>query len=580
MNFSDFMDGYILLDPGVELASEDGPRERQARERTSRAFLLLNHTWQSAMVAPGAADLMTLIDLMRDPILVAKLLDEIGDTELAERLVGSLEQRGYLYILESGTASLEAARRGWWARASRWLRGELCADLTAEADADALTAAARAAARPPNLVLEARSLAECAGTWSHLREERRAGRFPFHTLRISAGGGAGSDRVAEALFELGAIVEIEGSPDRALPGWIAELIQAAVPVFAAVPFDAGHLDRVYADWARRHRLAGLRLHGWADALEAGALEPPRLREAAERLEDEIGWLELDRLPTDAVVFGEELPAAEPGTERSEGPLAARYRRLHLVSRARAIRAEEGLQVWAQMPSAEDLWVPSDADYVPRHPAELGLAPGVRVADIAAGFGRVARRIAPLIAPGGGIVCVEKASISVDRARRFAAEGGFSSIVVVQGLAQRLPLATGSFDLAIMEWAGHVMRTLAAEAVAEMTRVVRVGGRVVVTHRLVQLILNDLTRVESHVPDVFAHFQEAFARDDLTIEAKRFWGCQDHLSNQPTSWFEERFLPRVLAPAGEPRYGVFDDTADIYLTMIARKRSISDPATGS
>jgi len=577
IRLTDCMGGYLLLEPEVELLSESGGRESSARDPTSPGLLLLNHTWQSAMVAPAAADMPSVLELMRKPILVAELVDELGSPELAERLVGPLERRGYLYALESATGSLASARQGWWSRASRWLRGELRANLTAGSGAEALAGAIRSAASPPNLVLQARSLAECSAPLLRLGEARRAGRLPYHSLRISTADGAASGPVAEALFALGAIVEIAGSPGRVLPTWVGELIQAAVPVFATALLDAAHIPGTYAEWMHRNRLAGLRLHGWADALVSGTLDSDALDAAVVRLDDQIGWLELDGLPSDAVVFGEELSVADRLAQPPESGPAARYRRLYLSRRARAVWAEEGRQVWAQFPAAEDLWVPSDADYVPRHAVELGLVPGVKVADIAAGFGRVARRISPHVAPGGGIVCVEKASISADRARKFAAEGGFSNILVLQGLAQRLPLATGSFDLAIMEWAGQVMRTIAAAAVAEMTRVVRVGGRIIVTQRLVQLVLNDLKRVESS-SDGFAYFQEAFARDDLVIEAKRFWGCQDRMSGQPRSWFEERFLPRALDPANEPRYPVFDETADIYLTMIGRKRPVSDDSS--
>ncbi|HTE49412.1 MAG TPA: class I SAM-dependent methyltransferase [Kofleriaceae bacterium] len=372
---------------------------------------------------------------------------------------------------------------------------------------------------------------------------------------------------------LQAVAIVDGSPDRSPPDWVGGLIRARIPVLAACRIDPALLDGEagYRAWVAKHRLAGLRLADWAEALSAGAVDPTGLAARVHELEEALGWVELRGIASDAVVFGEEQPADdELGDERDDGPVE-RFRRQHLVSRARGIRAEEGRQVWAQVPSAEELWVPSEADYVPGHPGEVGLAPGVTVADIASGYGRVARRIAPLVSPGGAIVCVEKASVSLDRARRFAAEGGFTNILALQGLAQRLPLETDTFDLAIMEWAGQVMRTGATEAVAEMARVVRPGGRVIVTHRLVRLVLNDLGQADASSPDVFSHFQAAFAHADLEILTRRFWGCQDRLSDLPMALFEEQWLPRALDELRGRHYPPLEETADIYLTVIARKK---------
>jgi SAM-dependent methyltransferase len=587
----------IQLEPAVELASDVEMVERGLSPRRRPAILILNHRWQSAMVAPAGEDVAPLLESLRDPVAASDLIEEIGDPDLGERLVSSLERGGHAYLIDTDTPTLEAARAAWWARASRELRVELRADLDASADgtglAESLAEKIQALAVAPHVVLAARSIAAHADVLSQLAARRRAGRLRFHTLRVRTEDGAVSPALAEALFALQAVVEVEGSPERELPGWAARLVAARVSVMAASRLAIAHLESgAYTEWARRQLLAGLRLTGWAAALGPEARSNGDavhiLGDRLDRLRDEIGWIELDGLARDPVVSGDDLPADhEIGDERVDDPAVAAFRRQHLRRRARDLRGQEGYGVWAQLPDAEEYWVPSDADYVPGHPAEIGLEPGAMVVDVASGYGRVSRRIAPLIAPGGGIVCIEKASIVVDRARRYVVESagtgnGQADIQTLEGLAERLPLPSDSFDVAIMEWAGQVMRNLAVQAVGEMTRVVRPGGRVVVTYRLAQLVLHDLKRVESHLPDVYSHFQAAFGHADLESVMRRFWGCQDRMSGKPRAWFEERFLPRLLDELRGQSYPDFEETADIYLTVIGRKKReplSGGPATG-
>src|SRR5690349_742417 len=111
-------------------------------------------------------------------------------------------------------------------------------------------------------------------------------------------------------------------------------------------------------------------------------------------------------------------------------------------------------------------------------AYLDLAPGLAVLDVGAGTGDFDRLIAGLVAPAGRVVGLDYGQTMVDEANARAAGLGLP-IEFRQGDAHALPFPDQSFDRCL---ATQVFQHLPGpeRALAEMVRVARAGGRVVIT----------------------------------------------------------------------------------------------------
>ena len=108
-------------------------------------------------------------------------------------------------------------------------------------------------------------------------------------------------------------------------------------------------------------------------------------------------------------------------------------------------------------------------------AQVG--PGSRVLDVATGTGDLALELARRVAPGGEVVGSDFSEGMLTRAREKARTAG-ADIRFEWGDALELSYPDGSFDAATV---GFGVRNFAdlARGLAEMARVVRPGGRVVV-----------------------------------------------------------------------------------------------------
>ena len=111
--------------------------------------------------------------------------------------------------------------------------------------------------------------------------------------------------------------------------------------------------------------------------------------------------------------------------------------------------------------------------------ELGLKPGMMVADIGAGTGYYARRMAPLVGSGnsGGIVYAtdvqpEMMQMLADGARK----AGLTNIKPVLGGLQSVNLPDNSIDLAIMVDVYHELE-FPFEVVESLVRALKPGGRI-------------------------------------------------------------------------------------------------------
>jgi SAM-dependent methyltransferase len=97
---------------------------------------------------------------------------------------------------------------------------------------------------------------------------------------------------------------------------------------------------------------------------------------------------------------------------------------------------------------------------------LGIRPGRCVVDLAAGTGKLTE---PLLAAGANLAAVEPVG-----AMRAQLRGKLPRVPALAGVAEALPFATDSLDAVVVAQAFHWFD--AKRALAELARVVRVGGR--------------------------------------------------------------------------------------------------------
>ncbi len=102
----------------------------------------------------------------------------------------------------------------------------------------------------------------------------------------------------------------------------------------------------------------------------------------------------------------------------------------------------------------------------------GLAPGMRVLDVATGTGLVAREALSIVGPAGSVVGVDP---SAGMLRRAADALGIETVV---STAEALPFADASFDFVSMGYALRHVESI-ARTMAEFRRVLRPGGRLCV-----------------------------------------------------------------------------------------------------
>jgi demethylmenaquinone methyltransferase/2-methoxy-6-polyprenyl-1,4-benzoquinol methylase len=106
-----------------------------------------------------------------------------------------------------------------------------------------------------------------------------------------------------------------------------------------------------------------------------------------------------------------------------------------------------------------------------------VGPGGRVLDVATGTGDLAVELRRRVGPEGEVVGTDFSEEMLARARQKAAAGGLD-IAFEWGNALELPYATDRFDAATVGFGARNFSDL-DRGLAEMTRVVRPGGRVVV-----------------------------------------------------------------------------------------------------
>jgi len=138
-------------------------------------------------------------------------------------------------------------------------------------------------------------------------------------------------------------------------------------------------------------------------------------------------------------------------------------------------------------------------------ARSGVRPGDSVLDVGSSSGYLARRLAAA-GPSVRVTGVDPSEPAIAYARRHAGPG----MTFTVGVAQRLPLPDSSFDVVTCTLAmHHIPRDQRRAAVAEMYRVTRPGGRLLIADMasLLHLRLRAL-RPDAAAADPLADLAEA------------------------------------------------------------------------
>ena len=109
-------------------------------------------------------------------------------------------------------------------------------------------------------------------------------------------------------------------------------------------------------------------------------------------------------------------------------------------------------------------------------ALAGVAPGNEVLDVGCSAGYLARKLAIAAGRDGRVVGIDPSRAAIDYARRHSGQ----VMTFTVGTAQQLPLPDASFDVVTCTLAmHHVPARRRQDALAEMYRVTRLGGRLLI-----------------------------------------------------------------------------------------------------
>lgn len=153
--------------------------------------------------------------------------------------------------------------------------------------------------------------------------------------------------------------------------------------------------------------------------------------------------------------------------------------------------------------ADWLYGAGELDGLPRGAVELalgvnhpvrhaGLQPGEVVLDLGCGAGIDSLLAARAVGPTGKVIGLDMTPEMIDRARKHADEAGAAQVEIVEGLLEDIPLPARSVDVIVSNGVLN-LSTRKSRAIAEMTRVLRPGGRIsiadlVLTDRLPEEVL--------------------------------------------------------------------------------------------
>ncbi len=574
-------DAFIMLDPAVEILEASVDR-----------FGLLCHTGLDVGMAvpPGEGLLDFVTALMEKPVRIGELREQFDDQQLVDDMLASLRAHGFAHETTNRAPSpleLLQLRSAADALRARSLRRQVVINLDTPALHEQLIAQWNAGPSAPDVLLCCERLVDHQATFGRLAHLRQDGALRAHHVTVQTSDLRCDDAMRTALLRLGAALQYVGLDWRELPDRVAglpEMSATCLAVHAVMAPDLSILDdgareRVLA-WCHAACISGLCLRLDADLLWTGqdAMDNDFLRvfNAVYALECDLGDVVIATLPGDEVVLGN---TARSLVDRAGSEMAQRFRLAYLRWRIPHLKRMEDSNAWSQTPAAEEKFVRPEEDLLPNHPELLRLGSDSKLVDLCGGIGRVARRMSHAVGPDGMVISIEMRRFLTERARRFAYEGHMPNLHFRPGLAQRIALPDASVDAAVNEWTGAIWELgLGPAMVREMTRVVRPGGRIAVTHRLVQLRLNALGVPWVQYEQIYQWLREAFVHPELTIVVERVWGqTVPPLGGQHASAWREQFMPRLVNAVDEvfPHEEPNDASvrADVYLTIVAEREPL-------
>ena len=571
-------EAFVMLDPSIEMLDAEIAEYR---------FICHTH-FQAGMAVPPGEGLCTFVSsLMERPVNVAVLREEYDDQPLVDNILASLYQYGFLYVTSQTKPSIEELahlRNDAERIRSSMLRRFVSLDLDVNFSINQLCAILNAEKNPPELVLRCARLADHKTTLATLAELRQSNAIHIHHTVLQATDLTCDVELCQSLIRFGASVNLEGVswPAPTLPvAGLPELTRHCVAVHAVMAPNLSILDREvrrrFTSWAGSVFISGLRLKLEADSLWPAAPNTEEafveLFDAVRSLEEEFGDVEIANLPSDNVLLG---ATASSSCDIELSELANRFRKAYLRWRIPVLKSFEIDNPWSQIPEVEDKLVALQEDLLPNHPELMLLRPGSVVVDVCGGLGRVARRLAPAVGDEGLIISIEMLRCLTDRAQKFAGERNVNNVHFRTGLAQRLPLPDCAVDAAVNEWSGGIWELgLGSAMVREMARVVRPGGRIAVSHRLIQIPLTELAHPWVQYEHIYTLMLQAFEHPELAIITQRVWGqIVPSLIGEKAAHWRKQYLPRVVSPhdvvyQSDASPGA---KADVFLTIVAQRRS--------
>jgi SAM-dependent methyltransferase len=564
-------DMFVMLDPAVELLAADRAGSR----------ILCHHDLEMGMSLPPGEGLEDLVAALMEPgTTLGSLYDGFDDHALVEELLASLRRYGLVLAGAAGDG-LDELRAAGRRRRVEAARPAITIDLDAGLPLEPVSDWLPDRGEPADLRLRCARIADHGPAFARLAALRAQGGLRLHGTVVQTADLRCDPATRRALLQLSAAVALEDvpwpRPNGDVPG-LADMTRGHVPVLALMAPGAAFLSAAEragaAAWLRAAFVSGVRLRFdpeqlWP-SLDVHEEDFVQLFALVQALSEEIGDAGLADLPEDAVLVGAAQPRAL-SAERSA--LSERYRKAYLRWRLGQIRSQESGHTWSQFPEVEAKFVRPEEDFLPGNPGLL-VQPGQVLLDVCGGLGRVARRIAPAVGREGLVISIEMDPHLVDRARGFAAALEMPQVQFRIGVAQRLPLPGASVDAAVNEWTGAIWELgLGPVMIGEMVRVVRPGGRIAVTHRLVQLPLTRLHEPWVQYDDIHGWVRGAFDQPGVRVLAERVWGqiVPSLVGERATSW-REQFIPPAIDPF-DFVYTHENDAApraDIYLTVIAER----------
>lgn len=183
-------------------------------------------------------------------------------------------------------------------------------------------------------------------------------------------------------------------------------------------------------------------------------------------------------------------------------------------------------------------------------ADLTIAPGLRVLDVACGTGNLA---IPAARAGATVTGVDIAPNLVEQARaRAVAEGVRAQFD--EGDAEELPYKEGSFDL-VLSMFGAMFAPRPERVATELTRVCRPGGRIVMANWVPTGLIGQIFKATAaHVPPPAGMPSPLLWGDEATVRERFKDGIHDIRFHRRAMTFAFPFSPSEVVEYWRQYYG--------------------------